>query len=125
MPRDFQRTHRVASVLREIVAELIVFEVKDPRVAGVTVTDAEVTADLREARVYVYVPGDERRQKQALRGLKSAAGFMRKALGERMRMRATPTIEFRFDGSLDYGERIDRKLAELGLGEGAEPGADE
>lgn len=125
MPREFQRAHRVASVLREVVAELITFEVKDPRVAGVTVTDAEVTGDLREARVYIYVQGDERRQKQALRGLKSAAGFMRKTLGQRMRMRATPTIEFRFDGSLDYGERIDRKLSELGLGEDAEPAADE
>jgi len=113
----FSRTDRVGNLIREAVAELLAFQVKDPRTAGVTVTDAEVTGDLREAHVFYYVPGDEDARADALAGLRSAAGFIRREVGQRVRLRATPQIDFRFDDSIDRGAKIEKRLRELGLGD--------
>lgn len=116
----FKRTARVASVVREVVGELLTFEVKDPRVRGAVVTDVEVTGDLRQARIFLMHPGDEDEARQMMRGLAKASGFMRRELGQRIRMRVTPSLDFRFDRSYEYAARIEARLAELGLGEGAE-----
>lgn len=115
------RTARVASLIREELADLILREVKDPGVAGVSLTDVDVTGDLREARVYFFVTGDEKVRRAAERGLARAAGFLRRELGRRIRLRTTPELKFFHDASLDYGAHIDEKLRELGLGE--DPGA--
>lgn len=109
------RPARVASVVREVVAHAITFEMKDPRIDGVTVSDVEVTGDLREARVFVHIH-DPDRADAALKALRGGAGWLRRKIGERVRLRHTPRIEFRFDRSLDYGARIEAKLRELGLG---------
>lgn len=119
------RPARVASLVREIVAHAITFEMKDPRVDGVTVSDVEVTGDLREARVFVHVH-DPARIEAALVALQGGAGWLRRQIGEQVRLRHTPRIEFRFDRSLDYGARIEARLRELGLGaQAADPTDDE
>jgi len=118
----FKRTARVASVVREVVSELLTFEVKDPRVQGAVVTEVEVTGDLREARVFLMYPGDEKTAEKMLSGLNGASGFMRRELGKRIRLRVTPSLSFRFDRSYEYAARIEAKLSELGLGEGAGDG---
>jgi ribosome-binding factor A len=121
----FGRSQRVASLVRINVAEILAYQVKDPRVAGVTVIEAEVTGDLREARVFVYFPGDETRRAEVLSALQGVSGYVRRELGQRMQARVTPTVEFRFDDSLEYGARIESRLRELGLGDHAEASEDE
>ena len=118
MPRSpFNRTDRVASLIQEIISGLLRSEVKDPRVRSVTVTDVEVTGDLREARIYYTHHSGEFKADEVREGLQRASGFVRRELGQRIRMRVTPSLDFREDTSLDYGARIEAKLRELGLGE--------
>lgn len=112
----FKRTARVASLIRQVLGELLTFEVKDPRVQGAVVTEVEVTGDLREARIYLTHPGDEAEADAMMRGLGKASGYLRRELGQRVRLRVTPSLDFRFDRSIEYGARIESKLRELGLG---------
>ena len=122
---SFGRSQRVASLVRTTVAEILAYQVKDPRVAGVTVIDAEVTGDLREARIFVSFEGDEAKRAEVLGVLQRAAGYVRRELGQKMQARVTPTIEFRFDASLEYGARIEARLRELGLGDTRAPDSPE
>jgi ribosome-binding factor A len=119
------RIQRVSALIRETLAELLRFEVKDPRVAVVTLTEVEVTGDLREARVYYTAPDDDRARAAAAEGLRRASGFLRRELGHRVRLRVTPTLDFRLDTSYEYGANIDRKLSELGLGPKPEDASDD
>ena len=113
----FNRTHRVSSLLREVLSEVMLGSVKDPRAAQATMTEVEITPDLREARVYVHISGDDQERREVLAALNSAAGYIRREVGQRIRLRTTPTIEFRYDGSIEYGSRIEQRLRELGLGQ--------
>lgn len=121
------RTQRVSALVREVISELLRFEVKDPRVASITLTEVEVTGDLREARIYYSAPEDPAARKAIVDGLARASGFLRRELGRRVRLRSTPALDFRLDTSIEYGDRIERRLAELGLstssGEAAADGA--
>ncbi|MCA9540123.1 MAG: 30S ribosome-binding factor RbfA [Myxococcales bacterium] len=114
----FRRTDRVSSLVRQVLAELLTFEVKDPRVQGVSITEVEVTGDLREARIFIMHPGDDVAAQAVLDGLQQASGYLRRELGQRVRLRVTPELSFRFDASLAYGARIEARLRELGLGDG-------
>ena len=113
----FDRKARVASLVRDVLAQIISTQVKDPRVRVITITDVEVTGDLRHARVFFAHHSGEDGEVEILAGLKRATGFIRRALGKEIRMRSTPSLEFIPDHSLDYGDNIERKLRELGLGE--------
>ena len=116
MPRSpFKRTDRVASLIHEIISEVLRSGVKDPRVQSVTVTDVEVTGDLREARIFYSHHGGAYGDDEVFEGLERARGYVRRELGQRIRMRVTPNLDFRQDTSLDYGARIEAKLRELGL----------
>lgn len=112
----FRRTDRVSSLVRQVLGELLTFEIKDPRVQGAVITDVEITGDLREARIFLTHPGDDGEAESMMRGLEKASGWLRRELGQRIRLRVTPSLEFRFDHSLTYGARIESKLRELGLG---------
>lgn len=91
------RLARVNEVIRETAANAVLFQIKDPRVKGVTVTRAEVSADLQHAKVYVSVMGSEREQKLTMYGLKSAAGFIQTKLAERLTTRYVPHVTFVVD----------------------------
>ena len=86
---------------------------KDPRVGFVTVTDVEVTGDLRQVKIFVSVYGDEEERKATMEGLKSATGFVRSELGKRIRLRHTPEVSFCFDESIERGARIFSLLREI------------
>lgn len=117
------RVERVSSLLRDVLAELIAREMKDPRAMGLVVTDVEVTNDLGEAKIFITGIPPERR-KEALRGLQAASGFLRREVGRRVQMRTVPQLRFLFDESLDYGARIDAVLREIGMsGAGVVPGS--
>ena len=117
-----RRAERLEEEIREEVASIIGRGLKDPRIGFVTVTRVSLTADLRSARVYVGVLGDERQRQKALQGLHSAAGFVRRELGRRVRLRHTPEVVFRHDSGLDSAERVARLLEGGSAPEAGEPG---
>jgi len=106
-----KRAMRVADQIRMEVAEIIMRKTKDPRVSDVTVTDVELTSDLRLARVYVTTLQDGQAEADALEGLAKASGFIRAELGRRLHLRYTPELIFQKDLSGPQGDRI-RSLLE-------------
>ncbi len=107
-----RRPERLAEEMREEVARMIAFELKDPRLGFVTVTRVELAHDLRYARVHVGVMGSEAERDKSLTALRSAAGFIRRELGRRLRIHHTPEVDFRYDKGLDATDRVARLLAE-------------
>ena len=114
------KSHRIArvnEVVREVAAEAILFEMKDPRVKGVTVTRAEVSADLQHAKVHVSVMGSERDQKLTMHGLNSAAGFVQAKLAKRLTTRYVPHVSFVLDlgvkKSIEIAKLIHEEMAKL------------
>jgi ribosome-binding factor A len=108
-----RRTARLGEEIREEVARMIGSELKDPRIGFVTVTRVALTPDLRTARVFVGVLGTPSERDKTLAGLKQASGFMRRALGQRLRLRHTPELLFQYDEGLDATDRVARLLDEI------------
>jgi ribosome-binding factor A len=108
-----RRTERLGEEIREEVAQMITAELKDPRIGFVTVTRVDLGPDLRQARVYVGVLGTEKQREKSLSGLKQASGFMRRALGQRLRLRHTPELVFQYDEGLEASDRVARLLDEI------------
>lgn len=106
------RLARINEVIREVASETILFELRDPRVKMVTVTRAEITADLQQAKVYVSIMGSPSEQRLTLHGLASAAGFIQSRLGDRLKMRYTPILTFVEDLGVKNSIEIARILAE-------------
>jgi ribosome-binding factor A len=106
------RKERIAEVVREVAAETILFELRDPRVKLVTVTRAEVSGDLQHATVYVSVMGSEREQQLTLHGLTAAAGFIQSRLADRLQTRFTPVVKFVLDRGLKNAQEVTRLLKE-------------
>ncbi len=106
------RLARVAEVVREVAAETILFEIRDPRVKHVTVTRAEVAADLQHAKVFVSVMGTEKEQALAMHGLKNAAGFVQSKLAKRLETRFLPVIIFVVDEGVKKSVEVARLLRE-------------
>jgi ribosome-binding factor A len=106
------RLERVAEVVREVAAQTILFELRDPRVKMVTVTRAEVSGDLQHAKVYVSVMGSEREAQLTMHGLQSAAGFVQKKLADRLTTRYVPAISFVLDKGVKNALEVARLLRE-------------
>jgi ribosome-binding factor A len=106
------RLARVNEVIREVAASTILFELKDPRVKNVTVTRAEVSADLQHAKVYVSVMGSEKEQQLTMHGLKSAAGFVQAKLADRLTTRYVPHITFVLDEGIKKSIEVSRLIRE-------------
>lgn len=118
------RTARVAEAVREVASETILFELRDPRVKGVTVTRAEVSGDLQHAKVFVSVMGTEREQQLCMHGLRHAAGFVQAKLASRLKTRFTPALQFVLDQgvkkSIEMTRLINEALAQSGPASEAE-----
>lgn len=108
-----QRAARVGDQMREIIAELLRDEVKDPRIGFVSIVKVEVSSDLRHAKIYASVFGDEQAKKETLKGLSSATGFLRSEVAKRLRLRYTPELHFVLDESIEHGQRIAQLLEEV------------
>src|SRR5256714_13322537 len=91
------RVERVAEAVREVASETILFELQDPRVKNVTVTRAEVAADLQHAKIFVSVMGTDKEQELCMHGLRHSAGFVQAKLASRMKTRFTPVVKFVLD----------------------------
>lgn len=106
------RLARVAEAIREVAAETILFEMHDPRVKLVTVTRAEVSADLQHAKIFVSVMGTDKEERLTLRGLQHAAGFIQSKLAKRLQTRFTPTVQFVLDKGVKNSIEITRLINE-------------
>ncbi|MBI4518854.1 MAG: 30S ribosome-binding factor RbfA [Deltaproteobacteria bacterium] len=100
------RTERVADALRAVIAELLVRDIKDPRIGMVTLTGVEMSPDLKHARVFFSCLGDEAAHQRSLAGLRSASGFIKAQAARRLKLRFTPEITFIFDPALERAERL-------------------
>lgn len=104
------RMRRVDEAVREVLSDALSDGLKDPRVGFVTVTAVETTPDLRRARVYVSVLGDERDRERTLAGLRSAHGYLQRRVASELRLKHTPTLQFAYDDSVDRSMRLQALL---------------
>jgi len=112
---EFDRTDRVGQKLQEILARVVLNEIRDPRLRGIEITDVDVSPDLRQAQVYWVViqkEEDERRREEAAEGLEHARGYLKRQVGERLETKYTPELDFRYDESLERGRRIEELLSD-------------
>lgn len=107
---SFERSDRVAEAIKREVGDLLLRGVKDLRVHFATVTDVEVTHDLRDVKIFVSVMGPDTEKAETMAGLEAAKGFIRREIGRRVRLRFTPDICFYLDKSLDHAMRINELL---------------
>ena len=110
---DMHRPERIAETLREEIAQIVGYELEDPRLTMVTVTDVRVADNLRDASVYVTIHGDEDEHKQALKALEHAAPYVRKQLGFSLNLRHTPVLHFVRDTVEEKAERVDALLERM------------
>ena len=105
---------RVDEAVRAVLSDAIASDLQDPRVGFVTVTGVKTSPDLRHARVYVSVLGDERAREASLEGLRSAHGYLQGRVASELRLKHTPMLTFHYDESIDRGMRITELLEEGG-----------
>jgi ribosome-binding factor A len=113
IPNKMRRKERSTEVLREEIAQIVGYELEDPRLSMVTVTDVKLSGDKRDARVYVMIAGDESEHQSALAALKRAAPYVRKQLGITLNLPRTPELHFVRDRVEEHGERVDRLLQQI------------
>jgi ribosome-binding factor A len=106
------RMRRVDEAVREVISDALSQDVTDPRVGFVTVTDVKTSSDLRHARVYVSVLGDDEARDASLAGLRSAHGYLQGRIGGELRLKRTPTLDFVHDDTATRAARVERLLAE-------------
>lgn len=105
-----ERMRRVDEAMRAVLSDAVSQELKDPRVGFVTVTGVKTSPDLRHARVFVSVLGDDADREASLAGLRSAHGFLQRRVAQELRLKHTPALEFAYDTSIDTGLRITELL---------------
>lgn len=106
------KQERAAKLIQEIISELLMTEVTDPAIMGVTVTDVKVDREIEYADIYVHALDDP---DEIMQGLNRASGFLRRELAGRTRFRKTPVLHFHWDVAIDRGERIDSLLDEIDI----------
>ncbi|MCA9229810.1 MAG: 30S ribosome-binding factor RbfA [Planctomycetales bacterium] len=108
-----RRVQKAAQAIREVVSMAILAELKDPRIAGVTVTYVEVSADMRNAKVHVSIMGDETAQRLCLEGLRSSAGYLQQKVARRIDTRYTPRLRFEIDQGVKKSIALAKMLNEV------------
>jgi ribosome-binding factor A len=108
-----RRPDQVAETVRQVIADLLLKELRDPRIGFVTVTGVQVTNDLSVATVRVSIMGDPAEREAALEGLESAAGFLRTRVGKVLTTRIVPELRFELDRGLEHAARINQIIGEL------------
>jgi len=105
---------RVDEAMREVLSDAMAHDLKDPRIGFVTVTEVRTSADLRHARVFVSVLGDEARRAATLDGLRSAHGVLQRRVAAQLKMKRTPALTFQYDDTTDRAMRLEQILQEEG-----------
>lgn len=108
-----KRVDRVGHLVQQEMSRLILERTRDPRIGFVTVTRVKMTPDLKSAVIFVSVMGDEKAKKNSIEGLEHARGFFQHQIGDSLKLRFTPRIQFELDRSIDHGLEIDRILRDV------------
>lgn len=111
------RPERVQVAIKREISRIIHEELKDPRLGFITITRVDITSDLRYARIYFSVLGEDKAKQQSLEGLKRATGYIRRLIGQRLKFRFVPEIVFRLDDSVEYSIALEEKLNQLQKGD--------
>jgi ribosome-binding factor A len=106
------RMRRIDEAMKVVLSDAIAKDLKDPRIGFVTVTGVKTSPDLRQARVYVSVLGDDPERSASIDGLRSAHGYLQRRLADELTLKHTPSLSFEYDDTVDRGMRINRLLAE-------------
>ena len=109
----FKRADRVADLIQIEISDILLKQVRDPRIGAVTITGAKVSDDLRTARIFFVELGKDQCSEEVKTGLASATGFLRRELGRRLQLRCVPELLFSYDPSFAYGNRIERLISEI------------
>ncbi|MCK8058804.1 MULTISPECIES: 30S ribosome-binding factor RbfA [unclassified Fusibacter] len=113
----FERTLRISEEIKKVVSHLIRFEIKDPRISSLTsITHVETTNDLRFVNIYISVLDGPEKALETIKGLNSAKGFVRKAIGKEVKLRATPEPIFKLDDSIAQSVRMAQLITEVSKG---------
>lgn len=107
MAKEFNRSDRVAEQMQRELADLLMFEVKDPRVSQVTITEVEVTGDLAHAKIFYSAA---KSSPQLQQGLEKASGFLRTQLAKRLLLRTVPQLHFVYDASIEHGMQMSKLI---------------
>ena len=110
---SFKRADRVGEAIKREISVMLTQEAKDPGIHFVTVTAVEITDDLRHAKIYVSILGDENTRQETTKALERAKGFLRSEIGRRLQLRYTPEIQFHHDKSLDHAMKISGLLKKI------------
>ena len=118
-----ERTRRIAQRVREELSEMLIFEVSDPRLGGVSITDVRVDRELSFASIFVSAVEGSVRKDEILEGFEAAKGFLRRQLAQRIQLKSFPQLRFFWDPSPEHADRIDRLIASLHAEEEDEEGS--
>jgi len=103
----------VEGQLKKEISKILQEDLKDPRIGFVTITRIELTGDLRYARIYFSIMGDDLVKKEGLKGIKSAKGFIRKLIAERINLRYVPELDFKLDNSIEYSINLEKTFERI------------
>jgi len=117
-----QRASRVGDQIRAELASLLTRDVHDPGIGFLTITSVKVSPDLQQARVYYTIIGDDKAKRESARALNRATPFLRRQVGQRLRLKRVPELTFLYDESIEKGDRVERILQELQAERAARPG---
>jgi ribosome-binding factor A len=110
---SFSRAERVSGLIQETLSDLLNKRIHDPRLHMATITSVKMSADLKIARVYFAIYGDDKKSEDAVKGFESARGFIKRNLASKLGLRYMPDLKFFYDDSLDYGSHIDQLLEKI------------
>lgn len=108
-----KRADRVADLIKAELSDILLKEVRDPRIGVLTITGVDLTADLRSAKIYFVRMGEDEAGRELPEALEKASGFIKRELGKRLQLRYVPSLAFIYDRSFEYGDKIDRLLSQV------------
>ena len=106
----FTRSERVSGLIQQVLSEILKKDIGDPRLKMATITEVEVTRDLRLARIYFTTPDGKQKKDKAIKGFNSARGFIKRILAKEIELKYMPDIKFFYDDSMEYGAHIDELI---------------
>lgn len=108
-----KRSDRVADLIKAELSDILLKEVRDPRIGAVTITGVELTPDLRWAKIFFVRMGEDTSSRELQEALEKASGFIKRELGKRLQLRYIPSLTFVYDRSFEYGDKIERLLSQV------------
>ena len=106
----FSRADRVGGLIQKVLSDILKKSIKDPRLKMATITGVKVSRDLKQARIYFAIAGDNQKKGAAVKGFNSAYGFIKRTLAHELDLKYMPDLKFFYDESLDYGSHIDKLI---------------